>query len=124
MSQQYILWCEIQDIIGPACFWPCSVRRFFWSRRLCHWQRVQVAAFVWVNGLNPEVLFDRFDLRGYIVCGSPQHRHFLCLFRYFEQGRSYRLWSWHVLNRQHEWLDRTPEALRQTLDSVHLLSFA
>ena len=48
------LWFEIQDIIGPANKWPHIIRRLFWSK-VRHDMRPIVAAFVVINGLNPEV---------------------------------------------------------------------
>ena len=99
---------DIQDIVGPASFWPRSIRRYFWTAHLSHFQRVLTAAFVWINGLNPEVYYDWCELKGFFRRGSPVHHHFQQLFAYFRQGRRYWLWSWHVLNRQHEWLDGTP----------------
>ena len=58
MSETYCLWRDIQDIIGIASEWPRNIRRLFWGKSLHYWERIQVAAFVWVNGLNPDVFFD------------------------------------------------------------------
>jgi len=55
LSKEYILWSDIQDIVGPATFWPQRIRRYFWTRHLTHWERILTATFIWVNGLNPEV---------------------------------------------------------------------
>ena len=49
------LWLDIVDIVGPAHRWPKSVREMFWTRGLTHKQRPLIAAFVYINGLNPEV---------------------------------------------------------------------
>ena len=104
-NAEYILWTDIQDIVGPASFWPAHIRRNFWTRHLSHTERVLTAAFVWVNGLNPEVYYDWCELRNHFRRGSSHHLHFQQLFAYFRQGRPYRLWAWHVLNRRCEWLD-------------------
>jgi len=111
-SAEYQLWTDIQDIVGPASFWPQRIRRNFWTRELSHIDRVLTAAFIWVNGLNPEVYYDWCELKQFFRRGSATHRHFQQLFAYFRQGRRYRLWSWHVLNRRHEWLDGTVRIYR------------
>jgi len=105
MSALHRLWFEIQDIIGPASQWPRHIRRNFWATHLTHWERICMAAFMWINGLNPEVFNDWCDLRQRFVRGSLQHRHFTQLFQYFELGRHYSLWSWNVTNGRFEWLD-------------------
>jgi hypothetical protein len=58
MTTQYECWMLIQDIIGPATLWPRTIRQYFWAPHLNHWQRIRLAAFIWVNGLNPEVYYD------------------------------------------------------------------
>ena len=107
MGEQYRLWMDIQDIVGPANQWPRQIRLNFWAHHLSHWERIRTAAFIWINGLNPEVFYDWCDLRQRMIRGSIQHRHFLQLFGYFEEGRRYRLWSWNVSMARYEWLDGT-----------------
>jgi arginine exporter protein ArgO len=106
------MWWELQDIIGHASKWPHSIKANF-SRPLNHWQHVQTAAFVWINGLNPEVFFERCFLVGTMKPNSESHRHFIYLSQYFEEGRPYRLWSWNVTMGRHEWLDGTPRTYEQ-----------
>ena len=86
-TAEYILWTDIQDIVGPVTYWPDNIRLFFWTRHLSHWEHIWMAAFVWVNGLNPEVYYDWCDLKRFFNCGSPTHRHYQQLFAYFRQGR-------------------------------------
>ena len=105
MSATYTLWREIQDIVGEARFWPRNIRILFWSRRLHHWGRIQVAAFVWVNGLNPEVFYEWCFLRTIFIPGSESRRHFINLFNYFEEGRQYNLWAWNMSTGRYEYLD-------------------
>jgi len=115
-TADYILWTDIQDIVGPATSWPDNIRLFFWTRHLSHWERIRMAAFVWVNGLNPEVYYDWFQLKRFFNRGSPTQRHYQQLFAYLRQGRRYALWAWHVLNRRYEWIDgsiRVPPRNRQ-----------
>ena len=49
------LWFEIQDIIGLAKLWPHLIWKLFWTKGIKHDMRPIIAAFVVVNGLNPEV---------------------------------------------------------------------
>ena len=114
MSARYTLWRDIQDIIGPATQWPRNVRRHFWANRLCHWDRICTAAFIWINGLNPEVFYDWCDLRGKFVRGSSEHLHFTQLFTYFAEGRRYSLWSWNVSMMRYEWLNGQPRIRNTT----------
>ena len=55
------LWLDIQDIIGPVKKWPPKMRNLFFTEHLRHHQRLQICAFVYVNGLNPEFLFEWAD---------------------------------------------------------------
>ena len=69
-----------------------------------------MAAFVWVNGLNPEVYYDWFELKRFFNRGSPTQRHYQQLFACFRQGRRYALWA------RYEWIDgsiRVPPRNRQ-----------
>jgi len=56
-TSKFQLWWDIQDIIGPATYWPRNIRRNFWTRRLTHWERIITAAFIWISGLNLEQFF-------------------------------------------------------------------
>ena len=49
------LWWEIQDIIGPAGYWPKWITDLFFTRFLNHAQRPLICSFVIYNGLNPDV---------------------------------------------------------------------
>jgi len=66
---EHELWKDIQDIVGAANCWPRSIRRYFWT--------------VWVKGLNLEVYYDWYELKGFFSRGSPVHHHFQQLFAYF-----------------------------------------
>jgi len=94
-NYEYELCRDIQDIIGPATYWPRQIRRLFWSFPWSHWERVRLAAFVWINALNPEVFYDWAELKHFFSRGSAVHRHFEQLFSYFRQGVRYRLHTRH-----------------------------
>ena len=67
---------------------------------------IQVAAFVWVNGLNPEVFYDWCFLRGIFAPGSDHHRHFIHLFNYFEESRNYNLRAWNISTSRYKFLEQ------------------
>ena len=52
------LWLDIQDIIGPVRKWPPKMRNLFFKKYLTHYECLKVYAFVYVNGLNPEFLWE------------------------------------------------------------------
>ena len=39
----FVMWEDIQDIIGPARAWPYRIRRLHWTRNLNHFQSILVA---------------------------------------------------------------------------------
>ena len=55
------LWEDIQDIIGPVKKWPPKMREMWFKSELDHFQRLKVCAFVFVNGLNPDIFFEWAD---------------------------------------------------------------
>jgi hypothetical protein len=71
----------IQDIIGSASLWPTRIRRLFWTAGLRHFDRVLLCTFAWVNGLNPEVVYEWVELLGawnYVQTGQPGTTLELC----------------------------------------------
>lgn len=103
----YVLWEDIQEIIGPASHWPHMIRRLFWRRNLQHFQRILVCTFVFVNGLNP-IIFDEWMLLMNLCRDQAAINHVRNLFRLFESGRYYRLYAYNVLQGHYEYLDGTP----------------
>ena len=57
-SKLYQTWMDIIEIIGPLNKWPNGMRTRFWNEDPNHWDRIMLSAFVYVNGLNPEILLD------------------------------------------------------------------
>lgn len=108
LDRRYILWCDIQDIIGNASAWPYAIRLFFWSKNLKHWNRVRVASFAYVNGLHPDILLEWGELVG--MWGGPysaSYRHVLRLLNYFQAGIQYKLWAYNVSVGEYQWLNGT-----------------
>ena len=52
------VWMDIQDIVGKATLWPREVRQLFWQKKPSHFDRLIVAAFVYINGLNLVIFID------------------------------------------------------------------
>ena len=101
----YEMWRDIQDLIGPARTWPYNVRRYFWTQNLKHFERIVLAVFVWINGLNPEILMEWCHLKGLLRDQAAVH-HMEALFRLFRH-KNYRLYGYNVTNRRYEYLDGT-----------------
>lgn len=51
-------WLEIQDLIGPAKYWPTYMRRMFWSNSIHYYERMKLASFGYVNGVAPLFLVE------------------------------------------------------------------
>lgn len=104
---QLQLFTEIQDIIGAFDLWPHRIQNWFLhgvpegrGQRL----RPIVAAFVWVNGLNPVVFLewcalnpDIFSLRAI--------QHFQWLFQSIERGYLGYMYSYSITMGRYEKLD-------------------
>ena len=99
------VWMDIQDIVGKARLWPREVRQLFWQKNPSHFDRLIVAAFVYINGLNLVIFID------WLQCISepePIKSHYRRVLTYMEEGRYGRsLYSWNVSNGHHEYLDGT-----------------
>ena len=58
------LWWNIIDIIGPSKKWPKAVRKQFWQKNWNHEERIKVAVFVYINGVNPLICMSGFNYTG------------------------------------------------------------
>lgn len=82
----------IQDDIDPAHLWPCAIRRYFWTQNLRGWQRTLTAVFVFINGLNPQMLMESAHLLN-LDRDSEAYRHSEYLFFAYERNpRRYNLY--------------------------------
>ena len=109
--QIYEKWMEIQEIIGAANKWPFRIRRLFWTQNIKHFDRLLVAAFVYVNGLNPVIFLEWAHLNS--MCRDHTgYKHFTnLLFELFDQ-RKYNLYAYNVGNNRYEYLDGTVRRYR------------
>ena len=99
----YEFWMTIQDIIGNARLWPISIRRYFWTPNLRFFHRTLVAAFVYVNGLMPEIFMEWARLL-HLCRDQAAYRHFEQLFSAFEHRR-YNLYAYNVTNNRYEYIE-------------------
>ena len=99
-------WNVIQDIIGPANQWPYLIRRLFWIQHLRHWDRLLIAAFVYVNGLNPDIFLEWAHLQQ-LGRDASAYRHFEALLRTVFPNRTYNMYAWNVTTRRYEYIDGT-----------------
>ena len=100
------LWLEFLDIIGPVQNWPPKMRNLFFTRDLTHYQCLKVCAFVYVNGLNPEMFYewnDHFKL----IAKADALQECVNWFREFK----YNLFKWqdiyqfNVYHNRYEFID-------------------
>ena len=99
----YENWMVIQDIIGDAKLWPIKIRSLFWTPCIKHFDRIILAAFVYVNGLNPIIFIEWARLLN-LGRDEAGYRHFHNLLNLYEI-RNYRLYAFNVSNNRYEWLD-------------------
>ena len=76
----YSLWRDIQEIVGPARDWPFLIRRLFWTKNMRHFQRILIATFVYVNGLNPVIFMEWADQLN-LARDRSARNHFEALFK-------------------------------------------
>lgn len=104
-QQIYQSWMEIQDLIGEAKLWPKFIRELFWRKRLLHWDRIVLATFCYINGLDPVILTEWIGLLG--LCRDQSGiRHIQALYRLFSH-RNYRLYGYNVSHNRYEYIDGT-----------------
>ena len=104
----FTLWWNIIDIIGPINKWPKAIRRLFWKKNWNHEERFKIVIFIYINGLNPTILYDWIQ-----VYKNISNRNAWCHLRYllqiFEEGIKYRkkYWAFNVTAGCYQYLDGT-----------------
>jgi hypothetical protein len=115
---------SIQDIIGAAKLWPAYIRTLFWSRNVKYFSRAVLAAFVYINGLNPEIFIEWVELRK--ICRDKSAKnHFKALFSDFESGKyvgKHTLYGYNVAMGQYEYIDGCPCHGNRSKDICALLT--
>lgn len=109
--EQYQLYQEIQDIIGPASQWPWNVHQWFLhgipqGTGQSHRLRPLFVAFFYVNGLNPIVLNEWCSLDG---AAHPMmaRTHYTYLYSSFERGHLKYMYAWNVTMGHYQYINGT-----------------
>ena len=86
---------DIQEIIGDASKWPKKIRKLFWTRGVKHFDRILLATFVIVNGLNPVMFTERARL---LDLGNDEaaYRHFEALFKILPEKSYSGLYAFNI----------------------------
>ena len=63
--EAYELFDLIADLIGNPAQWPSKIVSLWWSRNIKHLERMQVAAFAYVNCLDPVIFLEWCDIIGW-----------------------------------------------------------
>ena len=102
----FLLWSDIQDLIGKASLWPQRIRYLFWKKQMSHWERILICAFTYVNGLNPEILLQWVTLNNLCVADDSHYSHLKRVLQYMTEGRYARsLYAWNVTTNRPEYLN-------------------
>ena len=106
-GQIYLLFKEIQEIIGDKTLWPRRILKIFWKRKnITHWERVCLSAFIYVNGLNPR-LYEEWAVLRQIEASSA--RDILSRLHGFEfVNNDYNLYAFQVTMGRYEDLKGKP----------------
>ena len=100
------LWLDIQDIIGPVCNWPPKIRNLFFTDNLTHYQRLKVCAFVYVNSLNPVMLF-KWNEHFRLVMKPDAQRECRNWFKEFDTNvfKWQDMYQYNVYHHRYEFID-------------------
>ena len=100
------LWYDMVDIIGPVRNWPPKIRNLFFRKNITHSQQFQLCTFIFVNGVNPDMLLDWVD-RMELCSSKKSHREFVSLLTTFETSpKKYaHMYAYNVYFHHYEYLD-------------------
>ena len=100
------LWYDMVDIVGPVRNWSPKIRNLFFRKNITHSQRFQFCTFIYVNGVNPDMLIDWVDRME--LCSSEKSRsEFVSLLTTFETNpKKYaHMYAYNVYFHRYEYLD-------------------
>lgn len=104
---EFALWHDIQEIVGSASLWPQFVRKLFWTPNLRHFQRVLLATFVFVNGLEASLFLNWVAVK-HLAGSRKAVEHLEYLLRVFEDNpNKYKLYAYNVAMNNYQYLDGT-----------------
>lgn len=122
---EYCLWMNIQDIIGAAKLWPAYIRTLFWSKNVKYFHRAVLAAFIYINGLNPDIFLEWVELRK-ICRDKSAYKHFKSLFSDFESGKyigKHKLYGYNVAMGEYQYIDGCPRHGKKSTHKCALLNY-
>ena len=99
-------WYDMVDIIGPVRNWPPKIRNLFFRKNITHSQLFQLSTFIFVNGVNPDMLLDLVDRM--VLCSSEKsHCEFVSLLTTFETNpKKYaHMYAYNVYVHHYEYLN-------------------
>lgn len=101
----YLMWMEMQDVIGKSSLWPYRVRAAFWSRNPTHFERFLMVIFCWVNGLSPDILLQWLLYRRVCVEGDSRFQHIKAVFEFLSNGRGNHYYAYNVSMNRYEYMN-------------------
>ena len=63
----YLLWKDIQDIIGCKDKWPRIIHQIKWKKDIGHFDRTFLCAFCWVDGPAPQIIYEWLEMFMYTI---------------------------------------------------------
>ena len=85
----------------------CKIRSLFWTQGLTHFQRILLATFVLVNGLNPEQFLDWVRLMN--LCKDDHgYKHLEYLFTALPEKNYQGLYAYNITTNRYEYVNGHP----------------
>ena len=84
----YEMWVLLQDLLGNCNEWPFNIRKLFQTKHLNNYQRLLITAFIFINGLDPEIFFEWCQLLG-LLRDNSAYRHVRYLLDKFLNSNKY-----------------------------------
>ena len=108
-GKQYSVWSSIVEIVGPITDWPVKIRKLFWTKHISNFQRLILATFIFVNGLNPELIKDWISVGINLFRDKEAEKHIFYLIEQFEkQNHRYtKYYNYNVTHNRYEHVDGT-----------------
>jgi len=104
-NREYELWKLIQELVGSAELWPYKVRRYFWTKNITHKQRKSICTFSFVNGLDPNILYEWAELKKLCRDAAAWRELHTLMDAFEEDPNRYRWWNWCVHMHRREYLN-------------------
>ena len=97
-------WLVIQDILGSHRKWPANIRMIFWRKQIPHFSRILLASFVFVNGLNVDILIEFLLLVNRNRTSGQIDEIISLLASFTENPKKYTYYAYSVTNNRYEYI--------------------